>query len=161
MDASRRLRAGGALVHLLLVVVLALGVFAMHTLGHPEDASGSGMSGVGHTTAAESAHIDVPTSAVEHDSAESSPSSGLQAHASSGIVGPSQSVDPLPAGMGMDMTALCVAVLGTWAFAALLYAALVGRIDWAADLPGRAVAPARPDPPLPRTVLAQLSVLRI
>ncbi|WP_307825279.1 hypothetical protein [Streptomyces sp. M2CJ-2] len=148
-------------MHLLLVVVLALGVFVMHTLGHPEDASGSGMSGVDHTTAAEPAHIDVPAPAVEHDSVENSPSAGLPPRASSDIASPPQSVDPHPVGMGMDMTALCMAVLGTWAFAALLYAALIGRIAWVVGLPGRAVAPARPDPPLPRTVLAQLSVLRI
>jgi len=160
MDASRRLRAGGALVHLLLVVVLALGVFVMHTLGHPEGSSGSGMSDAGHIATAESAHNDVPTPAVEHGSAENNPSSGLSAHASSGIAGPAQSADPHPM-MGMDMTALCVAVLGTWAFAALLYAALVGRIDWVAGLVRRAVALARPDPPPPRTVLSQLSVLRI
>ncbi|WP_411074835.1 DUF6153 family protein [Streptomyces sp. cmx-4-7] len=44
---ERRRRAGGAPAHLLLVVVLALGVFLMHTLGHPE-----GSDGGTHTTAA-------------------------------------------------------------------------------------------------------------
>ncbi|MER6677037.1 DUF6153 family protein [Streptomyces sp. NPDC000983] len=43
------MRAGGALGQLLLVVVLALGVFVMHTLGHPEDSSHSGAGGVSHT----------------------------------------------------------------------------------------------------------------
>ncbi|MFD7974809.1 hypothetical protein [Streptomyces sp. NPDC059071] len=37
-----RMRASGALAHLLLVVVLALGVFVMHSVGHPEGSSGSG-----------------------------------------------------------------------------------------------------------------------
>ncbi|MEU0681326.1 MULTISPECIES: hypothetical protein [Streptomyces] len=161
MNASRRLRAGGALVHLLLVAVLALGVFVMHTLGHPEGSSNSGMSDTGHIATAESPHNDAPAPAMEHSSAEKDPSSGLSAHASSDITSPPQSADPHPMGMGMDMTALCVAVLGTWAFAALLYGALVDRIDWVAGLVRRAVAPARPDPPPPRTVLSQLSVLRI
>ncbi|MFE5858803.1 hypothetical protein ACFQ61_37005 [Streptomyces sp. NPDC056500] len=41
MSASRAIRAAGAWGHLLLVV-LALGVFAMHTVGHPESGSAGG-----------------------------------------------------------------------------------------------------------------------
>ncbi|MEW1905804.1 MULTISPECIES: DUF6153 family protein [unclassified Streptomyces] len=61
--AERRRRAGGALTHLLLVVVLALGVFLMHTMGHPE-----GSDGGTHTTAATapSAHDD-DGSGARHD----------------------------------------------------------------------------------------------
>ncbi|MFF4174093.1 DUF6153 family protein [Streptomyces sp. NPDC001744] len=44
---GRKRRAGGASAHLLLVVVLALGVFLMHTVGHPE-----GSGGGAHTAAA-------------------------------------------------------------------------------------------------------------
>ncbi|WP_329199923.1 MULTISPECIES: DUF6153 family protein [unclassified Streptomyces] len=39
MNASRSGRAVGAWAHLLLVVVLALGVFVMHTVGHPDSPS--------------------------------------------------------------------------------------------------------------------------
>ncbi|WP_030223201.1 DUF6153 family protein [Streptomyces bikiniensis] len=52
--AERRRRAGGALAHLLLVGVLALGVFLMHTVGHPEGSGG----GSHHTTATASAAHD-------------------------------------------------------------------------------------------------------
>ncbi|MEU9736861.1 DUF6153 family protein [Streptomyces sp. NPDC048002] len=48
MRATAYVRAGAALGQLLLVVVLALGVFVMHTLGHPEDSSHSGSAGVSH-----------------------------------------------------------------------------------------------------------------
>ncbi|MBC2901918.1 DUF6153 family protein [Streptomyces cupreus] len=48
MRASRYVRAGGALGQFLLVVVLALGVFVMHTVGHPEDSSHSGMRTASH-----------------------------------------------------------------------------------------------------------------
>ncbi|WP_330302233.1 MULTISPECIES: hypothetical protein [unclassified Streptomyces] len=37
---SRNVRTGAALGHLLLVVVLALGVFVMHTVGHPDGSAG-------------------------------------------------------------------------------------------------------------------------
>ncbi|MFG3489483.1 DUF6153 family protein [Streptomyces sp. NPDC047972] len=53
--AERRRRAEGALAHLLLVVVLALGVFLMHAVGHPEGAGGgkaSGSSTAAHHSAA-------------------------------------------------------------------------------------------------------------
>ncbi|MEU7702242.1 DUF6153 family protein [Streptomyces sp. NPDC039028] len=43
--AERRRRAEGALAHLLLVVVLALGVFLMHAVGHPEGSGGGTASG--------------------------------------------------------------------------------------------------------------------
>ncbi|PVC76188.1 DUF6153 family protein [Streptomyces sp. CS081A] len=62
--AERRRQAGGALAHLLLVVVLALGVFLMHTLGHPEGSGG----GSHHTTAA--------TAPAAHDGGDSDASHG-------------------------------------------------------------------------------------
>ncbi|MER5968097.1 DUF6153 family protein [Streptomyces sp. NPDC002057] len=60
--AERRRRAEGALTHLLLVVVLALGVFLMHTVGHPEGSGGDpGTTSVG--AAAHGAHGDEGSSA--------------------------------------------------------------------------------------------------
>lgn len=53
MNTGRSMRAGGVLPRLLLVVVLALGVFVMHTLGHPDGGSGSGMSHSAHRASAE------------------------------------------------------------------------------------------------------------
>ncbi|MFF9065518.1 DUF6153 family protein [Streptomyces sp. NPDC014891] len=52
--AERRRRAEGALAHLLLVVVLALGVFLMHAVGHPEG-SGGGTASDASTAAHHSA----------------------------------------------------------------------------------------------------------
>ncbi|MFC8831486.1 hypothetical protein ACFT9I_39820 [Streptomyces sp. NPDC057137] len=63
-------------------------------------------------------------------------------------------------GMAMDMASLCVAVLSTWAPAALLLAAFARRPGRLTDPLAGAVAP-RPNPP-PRTPeLSSLSVLRI
>ncbi|MEE4590464.1 hypothetical protein V2J94_00885 [Streptomyces sp. DSM 41524] len=51
MTTGRSMRADGVLPRLLLVVVLALGVFVMHTLGHPDGGSGSGMThSAGHAS---------------------------------------------------------------------------------------------------------------
>lgn len=61
----------------------------------------------------------------------------------------------------MDMASLCMAVLGTWALASLLYAALTARRDWPADLAARVFTLVRPDPPPRPPDLAQLSILRI
>ncbi|MFD6762649.1 hypothetical protein ACFWDW_26835, partial [Streptomyces roseolus] len=46
-------RAEGALAHLLLVVVLALGVFMMHSVGHPEGPATG-------TSATAAAHVGAP-----------------------------------------------------------------------------------------------------
>ncbi|GAA1357820.1 DUF6153 family protein [Streptomyces beijiangensis] len=115
-------------VRLLLVVVLAVGVFVMHTVGHPAEASPSHMSATTHMASA---------GAPAHDAAVQ-----LPPHT-------------------MDMASLCVAVLGFWAFAALLYAALARQPEWAARVPAGVLAVVRGEPP-PRTPdLTELSVLRI
>ncbi|MET7758226.1 DUF6153 family protein [Streptomyces sp. NPDC005389] len=132
--AERRRRAEGALAHLLLVVVLALGVFLMHAVGHPEG------SGGGTGTGAASAHH----SAAHHGDEGSGTDAGHEP------------------GPGTDMTTLCVAVLAGWLFAGLVRAALSRRPDWLTLLLARltpALGPHAP-PPLPPD-LAQLSVLRI
>lgn len=132
MFASRVLRAGSALGQLLLVVVLALGVFVMHTVGHPDTDSGS----ASHSMAV----------------------AGLPHEGMADTAGPAAQA-PLD---GMDMAALCVAVLfGGWALAALLRHALARRPDGMAVLRARliSVPPARPPPRPPE--LSQLSVLRI
>ncbi|MGW1248102.1 DUF6153 family protein [Streptomyces sp. NPDC002535] len=133
--AERRRRAEGALAHLLLVVVLALGVFLMHAVGHPEGSGGMG-------TGSASAHH----SAAPHGAGDE----GSDADAGH---------EPGP---GMDMTTLCVAVLAGWLFAGLVRAALGRRPDWLTLLLARltpALGPHAP-PPIPPD-LAQLSVLRI
>lgn len=135
--AGRGTRAGGALAHLLLVVVLALGVFVMHAVGHPE-----GSSGAEGTTS----HSSAPRESAPHHetgSPDSSPhGSGM--------------------GAGMDMTTLCVAVLGGWLLAALLRAALRRRTGGFAPLLSRLLSSLGPNAPPPRPPdLAQLSILRI
>ncbi|MFB7833608.1 MULTISPECIES: DUF6153 family protein [unclassified Streptomyces] len=133
--AERRRRAEGALAHLLLVVVLALGVFLMHAVGHPEGSGGMG-------TGSASAHHSV----APHGAGDE----GSDADAGH---------EPAP---GMDMTTLCVAVLAGWLFAGLVRAALGRRPDWLTLLLARltpALGPHAP-PPIPPD-LAQLSVLRI
>ncbi|MFB6951902.1 DUF6153 family protein [Streptomyces niveus] len=136
MNARGYGRVGSALGRLLLIVVLALGVFAMHTVGHPDE------SGAGAMVHASGEPAPPPEPAPPHPSAADEPVMGMD-------------------GMSMDMTSLCLAVLSTWALAALLLAAFARRADVFTDpLAGLRVAP-RPNPP-PRTPeLTLLSVLRI
>ncbi|WP_369148006.1 DUF6153 family protein [Streptomyces sp. R44] len=134
--AERGRRAGGAIGHLLLVVVLALGVFLMHAVGHPEG-SGGGMD----------------TSTASHH--------GTPAQAGAAHHGDSSDAQHEP-GTGMDMTTLCVAVLGAWLLAGLLRAALGRRPDWLTLLLARLTPALGPHAPPPRPPdLARLSVLRI
>ncbi|GAA3086615.1 hypothetical protein GCM10017562_65890 [Streptomyces roseofulvus] len=129
-------RAGGALAHLLLVVVLALGVFMMHSTGHPEGPSASHAAAVG-------------TSGAPHAADGGGHGAGAQdeGHAP---------------GSGMDMTTLCVAVLGAWLLAGLVRAALGRRPDWLVLLLARLAPALRPHaPPRRPPDLARLSVLRI
>ncbi|WP_406064784.1 DUF6153 family protein [Streptomyces sp. NBC_01077] len=133
--AERRRRAEGALAHLLLVVVLALGVFLMHAVGHPEG-SGGGMETTSASASA-SAHSDAPHGGDGSDAGH----------------------EP---GTGMDMTTLCVAVLTGWLFAGLVRAALGRRPDWLTLLLARLTSALGPHAPPPRPPdLALLSVLRI
>ncbi|MFJ4770944.1 hypothetical protein ACIP88_17825 [Streptomyces uncialis] len=50
MRIGRTLRTAGAWGHLLLVAVLALGVFMMHTVGHQESPSGTSLQSTAHGT---------------------------------------------------------------------------------------------------------------
>ncbi|MER8041372.1 hypothetical protein [Streptomyces sp. NPDC094032] len=172
-------RAGGALAHLLLVVVLALGVFVMHSVGHPEGSSGAdGMSGTSGTSG-------MDTTAVASDMAAASGTAAASVTAMSAEPLPHGSPPP-PAtpphhegsspgttayaathgsthgsGTGMDMTTLCVAVLGVWLLAALLRAALGRRADGTAPLLARLLPFLGPNAPPRPPDLAQLSILRI
>ncbi|MCT4353526.1 DUF6153 family protein [Streptomyces sp. Je 1-79] len=133
------MRAAGALAHLMLVVVLALGVFVMHAVGHPEGASETGVDGMTHVSASvHSAPAPSPGVTGAHDPASHD------------------------TGMSMDMTTLCVAVLGVWALARLVLAAFGSRPDWMVRLLGRLTRLLAPNAPPPISPdLAQLSVLRI
>ncbi|MET4926241.1 DUF6153 family protein [Streptomyces sp. PSRA5] len=140
MSASGYGRAGSVGGRLLLVVVLALGVFAMHTVGHPDESYGSGAGAMTHASA-DPAPAPARDHALPHTSPADEPVMGMD-------------------GMAMDMASLCVAVLGTWVLAALsaAFARRPGRLT--DPLAGVAVA-RRPNPP-PRTPeLSSLSVLRI
>ncbi|WP_039640354.1 DUF6153 family protein [Streptomyces sp. 769] len=155
MRTSRRMRAAGAWGHLLLVAVLALGVFAMHTLGHPTghaDASRAPMGTAAHA-AATRAH---PTP--DHGMATMAGPAASPEHATAHHGDASRSHPP---GKGMDMTSLCLAVLGSWALAGLLYVALRRRSDRPVPLRARTLAALRPNPPPRPPDLAHLSVLRI
>ncbi|MFI8521119.1 DUF6153 family protein [Streptomyces sp. NPDC085481] len=138
-------RAGGAPAHLLLVVVLALGVFVMHSVGHPEGSSGGGTEGTTHASSAPAHHGGDSTGSPPGPASESSPKSSSH-----------------DSGMAMDMTTLCVAVLGIWLLAGLVRAALCRHADWTALLAARLLPSSGPNAPPPRPPdLARLSVLRI
>ncbi|WP_249938685.1 DUF6153 family protein [Streptomyces mirabilis] len=147
---SRSVRTGGALGHLLLVVVLALGVFVMHTVGHPDTSSGPNMSVAAH---ASTAH----TPAAAHDPI-GAPASLEQSHATHSTHASSRDK---PA-MAMDMLSLCMAVMfSAWALAALLRMALARHPDWLAKFLAEAPVMLRPNPPPRGPDLTQLSVLRL
>ncbi|MDW6063911.1 hypothetical protein [Streptomyces milbemycinicus] len=151
MHVSRYVRSGGALGHLLLVVVLALGIFVMHTTGHPDGASGAATGASPHAPAT-TAHTDDSTTSPQAVTVSSHSSASAQ-----DIKASSHS----PA-MGMDMASLCVAVLSTWILAGLLRAAVSRGTDWLVRLRDGAAGVLRPDPPPHRPPdLARLSVLRI
>ncbi|MEV4232030.1 hypothetical protein AB0J81_34160 [Streptomyces bobili] len=156
MKASRNVRAGGALGHLLLVVLLALGVFAMHGMGHPSESDHAGMSTASPsaiTGAAAPGHT--PMSAPADDMAVG----GHAADAAGREAQPSSTHEPA---MAMDMVSLCVAVLfGAWALSALVRSALARRRGWLAELIAQVAAVARPNPPPRGPDLTRLSVLRL
>lgn len=133
-EAERRRRAEGAFAHLLLVVVLALGVFLMHTVGHPEG-SGGGMD----TTSA-----TAPGTATAAAAAAAGHETGHRAHG-----GASSDTGHEPSGTGMDMTTLCVAVLAGWLLTGLVRAALGRRPDWLALLLARLAHAPGPHAPHP------------
>ena len=150
MHVSRSARTGGALGHLLLVVVLALGVFVMHTVGHPDQLSGPGMS-----TAAHASTAHTPAAAQDPMGA---PAPLDQSHATHSA---HASPEDKPA-MAMDMLSLCMAVMfSAWALAALLRMALARRPDWLTKFLAAAPVMLRPNPPPRGPDLTQLSVLRL
>ncbi|MET9404431.1 DUF6153 family protein [Streptomyces sp. NPDC002935] len=148
MRVSRYERVAGAFGHLLLIVVLALGVFVMHTLGHPDGSSGHGTDTASHASR-------VPSSG--HDPMGAATSSRERGHAED-CGHPSCPHEPA---MAMDMMSLCMAVLlGVWVLAALLRTALTRRPDRWADLLADAPVALRPNPPPRGPDLIRLTVLR-
>ncbi|MEW2160562.1 DUF6153 family protein [Streptomyces sp. NPDC007189] len=152
MNVSRCVRAAGALAHLLLVVVLALGVFIMHTVGHPDSSSSAGMS-----TASQTSSPAMDHGPAAHDTAATDGHSG-----GSQAAGPEHSTSTHSPVMAMDMLSLCIAVMvGAGVLAALLRAALSRHPDWLPGLLARVSALQRPHPPPRGPDLTQLSVLRL
>ncbi|AEM83639.1 hypothetical protein [Streptomyces violaceusniger] len=163
MATGRSVRAGGVLPRLLLVVVLALGVFVMHTLGHPDGGSGAGGSHSAHHASGEprpapdGGDRDGGTAATGSGSHRATPASSAEA----GHAPAAPKTKPRAPMTGMDMASLCVAVLGVWVLGALLSAALARRSVPPLRLPVASVVVARPDPPSHGPDLTALSVLRI
>ncbi|MGP3924908.1 DUF6153 family protein [Streptomyces sp. 8N616] len=140
---------------LLLVVVSALGVFVMHTIGHPSDTPGSEMSATAHAVGAHPMSGEPGTVAAM----DTPPVAEGEVHGSKAV---DVSSAPHGPGMAMDMASLCLAVLGAWALVSLLRAALASRREWLAHLIARALAAVRPNSPPPHPPdLARLSILRI
>ncbi|MCX5582950.1 hypothetical protein [Streptomyces erythrochromogenes] len=159
-------RVVGLAARLLFVAVLALGVLVMHTVGHPSDGSGTAAGSSSHAAAMGSAPGSGTATTGHHpDDTITVPaghSSVAAALAWTTPVAPGATAVPVDGpGMAMDMASLCLAVLGTWALSALLYAIAVGRRGWLTALSARVLAVVRPNPPPMPPDLAQLSVLRI
>ncbi|GAA0679192.1 hypothetical protein GCM10009548_56960 [Streptomyces malaysiensis subsp. malaysiensis] len=174
MNTGRSMRAGGVLPRLLLVVVLALGVFVMHTLGHPDGGSGSGMSHSAHRASAE---MRPAPYGGDHGGGTGGMGGTGGVGTAATVSGP-QRVAPAPYAearhapdapetkprdpmTGMDMASLCVAVLGVWVLGALLRVVSARRSGPPPGLPVTAAATARLDPPSCGPDLTALSVLRI
>ncbi|MGW7265298.1 DUF6153 family protein [Streptomyces sp. NPDC054842] len=157
MRARRHVRAAGAVGHLLLVVVLALGVFVMHTVGHPRESSHATTSTVSHarTMPADTSHAADPGHPTQPASL-----GGVPGAADLPATSPSPSSHE-PA-MTMDMLSLCMAVLfGAWVITALLASAFARRGEREAGHLARTVGVPRPDPPPRAPDLTRLSVLRL
>ncbi|MEV5434436.1 hypothetical protein AB0K80_00130 [Streptomyces sp. NPDC052682] len=151
MTASRYVRTGGALGHLLLVVVLAFGVFVMHTAGHPSDSHATGMSQVSPASASTMEQASAP-----HQSAAALPEDSE--HTAAPGHSPSKDM-PVMAG---DMLSLCMAVLlAAWVLTALVRSALARHLDWLTRLRAQVAVVLHPNPPPRGPDLTQLSVLRL
>lgn len=159
MQVSRRVRAGGALSRLLLVAVLALGVLAMHSTGHPGE-SAHAMSTASHSmTAVDTADAARSANAKRSASAADPANAADPADAHTAGSGPRSSHEPAPT---MDMQSLCVAILlGAWMLTALLKPAFTRRHEEWAELLAQVTAFARPRPPPRGPDLTRLSVLRL
>ncbi|GGY24160.1 hypothetical protein [Streptomyces djakartensis] len=145
LGVGRRLSAGGAFGYLLLVAVLAFGVSAMHTMGHPEHSSGPVTGGSPHAVAGTHQGDTAQRTADPHTATE-----------------PAASTAPSAGGpmIGMDVLSVCVAVLTGWLLRLFLSTAALRRERLPALL-ARTMAVVRPLAPPPRPLLVQLSVLRI
>ncbi|MGW0841527.1 DUF6153 family protein [Streptomyces sp. NPDC002787] len=144
-------RAGGALGHLLLVAVLALGVFAMHGMGHPSDSAHSTLSTAPHSAA-------TGGTASGHDARSVPGDRAVGGHAPD----MSDSTPSPGSSMAMDMESLCVAVLfGAWVVIALSKSAPSRHQEWLTRLLAQVAAVARPEPPPNGPDLTRLSVLRL
>ncbi|MDV9186954.1 hypothetical protein R6L23_01720 [Streptomyces sp. SR27] len=158
--AERGRRAEGALAHLLLVVVLALGVFLMHAVGHPEGSGGDMATASVSSTSSSSSVVSSAT--VAGQSAHTSSSAAVTTARAAVPHGGDSSDARHEPGSGMDMTTLCVAVLAGWLFAGLVRAALARRPDWLTLLLARLTPALGPHaPPARPPDLTRLSVLRI
>ncbi|MFM9588238.1 hypothetical protein ACKI1J_01885 [Streptomyces scabiei] len=157
MRAGRCARAGGALGRLLLVAVLALGVLAMHGMGHPAEPAYSG-TGRASAMAAPDPSDASGASAAHHGPMGPAVDEATGGHGAD-APDPSSSHGPAPA---MDMLSLCVAVLlGGWVLSALLASAYTRCRTWSARLLARVAAAARPNPPPRGPDPTRLSVLRL
>lgn len=166
MNASRTMRPGGAVGHLLLLAALVFGIAVMHTLGHPSTPSGS------HATPAHASSCGTTTGHDGTGAGGSDPSHGAALPQYGPEAAPSAAAGTVAhcpgsgmgtgMGTGMDMTTLCLAVLTVWAMAWLLRAIFRGRGGRSVNLVAAAVEALRPHPPPPRPPdLATLSILRI
>ncbi len=132
---------------LLLFSALLFGIVTMHSLGHPAEHRAPQASDTTVMAASAAAHHHAAKSATGAPQADR-PDHG--AH------------HPAPHG-GTDPMSVCLAVLGSGFLVLLLGGALVrGPADVPATAPARLRHALRPiPPPRRRTLLAQLSVLRI
>ncbi|MFI1018984.1 DUF6153 family protein [Streptomyces sp. NPDC020965] len=128
----------------LLLVVLALGVFAMHTTGHQDH--GSATTTRPATATAASAPVTTVGPTVPAPETRDGADDGGAAHGT---------------GLAMDLASLCVAVLAGWVLLALPGTAL-GRRTGRPGSPRAAAPPRLRTRPPPRAPdLAELSILRI
>jgi hypothetical protein len=144
----------------LLAAVLALGVFAMHGMGHPAESAHSTASRASAMAAmdprgASAAHQDPMGSAVGGTTG----GHGTGGHGIAGASDPSSSHGPAAA---MDMLSLCVAVLlGGWVLSTLLASALTRCRTRSARPLAQVTAATRPNPPPRGPDPTRLSVLRL
>ncbi|WP_328499884.1 hypothetical protein OG828_02020 [Streptomyces sp. NBC_00457] len=156
LRVSGRLRAGGAFGYLLLVAVLTFGVFAMHTMGHPEHSSGSATAGALHAVVGP--HQGGMAQGAADTRTFAGPDKAMADHGAATPASSSAAVDEPT--ISMDVLSVCVAVLSGWLLWLFLCAAS-RRKEQLTALLARAMAVLCPSPPPPRPLLVQLSVLRI
>ncbi|GAA1724357.1 hypothetical protein [Streptomyces yatensis] len=167
MNTGRSVRAGGVLPRLLFVVVLALGVFVMHALGHPDGGSGPGGSPSAHHASGElrpapyGGDRDAGTAVTGSGSHRAAPAPSAEAGHAPASPEAAPRTTPRAPMTGMDMASLCVAVLGVWVLGVLLSAVLARHRGPSLRLPVASAVVARPDPPSRGPDLTALSVLRI